>query len=129
MTPAEQQVFNLALKHHAPRCPRSGHSESYDNPRTLRFPCSGHHSQHVQLCSDRWHDMDEAVKALVADRQVRCTDLSASWCARCGDCLCPRREDGDICFEEADAVNCPLHAWVSKHAVSVTKDTLDTSAQ
>lgn len=44
-----------------------------------------------------------------------CTGLTASWCPRCGDCTCPRREsDGDCRF---DTPGCPLHDPSSPHPI------------
>jgi hypothetical protein len=47
-----------------------------------------------------------------------CTGLSASWCPNCGDCTCPRDEDGCVLQEGFDVVEdsaCPLHGLRSKH--------------
>lgn len=45
--------------------------------------------------------------------EVECTGVAASWCARCGDCACPRNKDGEREFERD---TCPLHGDASKHA-------------
>lgn len=60
----------------------------------------------------RWR----TARALV-DAGYPCTGVSASWCATCGDCTCPRDEEG--CWMEPDP-NCPLHAHDSPHAEGVT---------
>jgi uncharacterized protein (TIGR02996 family) len=39
-----------------------------------------------------------------------CTELSASWCPVCEDCICPSPEDAK------DSDSCPLHARLSPHA-------------
>lgn len=42
-----------------------------------------------------------------------CTGIAAVWCPRCGDCSCPRAEDGEI---EGEGPDCPLHSVGSSHA-------------
>lgn len=44
-----------------------------------------------------------------------CTGLSASWCPRCGDCACPRDDEGELLGDMNDR-GCPLHAPDSTHA-------------
>ncbi len=51
------------------------------------------------------------------DAVPECTGISAHWCPRCGDCECPRPDDG-----WADSLNdpaCPLHGRDSDHAESI----------
>lgn len=42
-----------------------------------------------------------------------CTGVSASWCPVCGECSCPREEDGEWGEPNED---CPLHGRRSTHA-------------
>lgn len=51
--------------------------------------------------------------------KVECTGISASWCPVCGDCTCPRDEDGGCMQDGFDVVEdseCPLHGMQSTHA-------------
>lgn len=45
---------------------------------------------------------------------MECTGVAASWCPRCGDCNCPRNNDGERMAESDD---CPLHGSSSQHAI------------
>ena len=47
------------------------------------------------------------------------TGMTASWCPICGDCTCPRWQEGDSQERShLNARNCPLHGFESKHALS-----------
>ena len=65
---------------------------------------------------DEWPKLS-LVKA--AQRQP-CSGVSTSWCPNCGDCSCPRNEDGGF-PEGQDDPNCPLHAPDSPHADGPTR--------
>lgn len=43
-----------------------------------------------------------------------CTGIAATWCPIHGDCVCPRREDGEVEFD-VNLVGCPLHGMTSDH--------------
>ncbi|MCW8137275.1 MAG: hypothetical protein KIT58_00010 [Planctomycetota bacterium] len=45
-----------------------------------------------------------------------CTGVAASWCPRCGDCACPRDEEGWLTDAGLSDPSCPLHALGSPHA-------------
>ncbi len=53
-------------------------------------------------------------RANLAAREVTCTGLTASWCPRCGSCLCRPPHDGDRSAALADPV-CGLHGDGSSH--------------
>lgn len=44
-----------------------------------------------------------------------CTGVAAGWCPRCGDCSCPRDEEGWL-SGSMNHPDCPLHAPSSDHA-------------
>lgn len=44
---------------------------------------------------------------------AECTGVMASWCPNCGDCHCPKADNGERCGV-TDA--CPLHGYHSRHA-------------
>ena len=46
---------------------------------------------------------------------MRCTGLTAFWCPNCGDCTCPRTDDGDV--PEMSHDSCPLHARGTNHPI------------
>lgn len=61
----------------------------------------------------------------------QCSGVAASWCPRCGDCTCPKHEDGEPIERTVEPANigrpwpivarvasddCPLHGTESQHA-------------
>lgn len=62
----------------------------------------------------KWVDFQEEVHKTCTKRP-ECSGISASWCARCGDCACPRLESGEPEGDLNDP-ECPLHAPDSTHA-------------
>jgi hypothetical protein len=45
---------------------------------------------------------------------VVCTGISATWCPNCGDCSCPRDENGSR-WDDEDSPTCPLHGSHTMH--------------
>lgn len=67
--------------------------------------------------------LSRSLAATPAREEGECTGLTASWCPRCGDCSCPRRDDGGpVEVDRLDDVGCPLHAEGSAHATPAREE-------
>lgn len=67
-----------------------------------------------------------AIVGCTVDVARTCTGVTATWCPLCGDCICERREDGEVEFEvefDGDG-NCPLHTFDSPHATGLMERAL-----
>lgn len=89
--------------------------------RVLRGPSRSD----VDAIVQRQLELDERISRNMADNArliesmvalAAHTGWAASWCPVCGDCSCPRHENGERLEDDPRSEHCPLHGFRSKHA-------------
>lgn len=68
--------------------------------------------QRIAKLEGQLEPFTRSMEYLLKDRGG-CTEICASWCPKCGDCSCPRNEEGETLEE---STTCGLHGVSSKHA-------------
>ena len=73
--------------------------------------------------------------------EPECSGVAASWCPSCGDCTCPREDDGEPVVLTAEPAtiermwpktyvvhnpSCPLHGTASTHGATAAKRAMGT---